>query len=168
MDLFANLADMDQFQLIAIAGGLGALLGLEREIAGKPAGLRTHIFVAAGAALLIVLSRVVLDDFQEQEGTSVIQTDPVRVIEAIVVGISFLGAGTIIHDDDQHVEGLTTAASIFLTAGIGITAALDRIGLAIAVTLSALGVLLLVGILETWLHRHVRPERFDSRQSRDR
>lgn len=162
MEFLTNLPDLDRFQLIAIAGGLGALLGLEREIAGKPAGLRTHIFVAAGAALLIVLSRAVLDEFQQQEGNSVIRTDPVRVIQAIVVGISFLGAGTIIHDDDQQVEGLTTAASIFLTAGIGITAALERIELATAVTIYALGVLLIVGILERWLHRRVDCKESDS------
>lgn len=150
MDWFS---DIERFRLIAVAGGLGGLLGLEREIAGKPAGLRTHIFVAAGAALLIVLSRAVLDDFQQQESNNVIRTDPIRVIQAIVVGISFLGAGTIIHEGGQRVEGLTTAGSIFLTAGIGIAAALERIELAIAVTLAALAVLLLVGMLETWLHR---------------
>ncbi len=149
--------DIDSLVLIGIAACLGALIGLEREIAGKPAGLKTHIFVAAGSALLMLLSRFVLDDFQRQEGDDVVTTDPVRVIQAIIVGISFLGAGTIVHERGRNVEGLTTAASIYLTAGIGIAVALKRAGLAVSVTLGALGILLLIGFAESRLRRQSRP-----------
>lgn len=150
-------ADINGLVQIGIAAALGALVGLEREIAGKPAGLKTHIFVAAGSALLMLLSRLVLDDFQSREGVDVVRTDPVRVIQAIVVGISFLGAGTIVHERGRNVEGLTTAASIYLTAGIGIATALRHTGLAVAVTLGAVGIQLLVGFAEDHLRR-----RFDS------
>lgn len=149
------MTGIEGFSSVAAAAGLGALMGLEREVAGKPAGLRTHVFVAAGAALLMVLSRVVLDEFQRLEGSEIVQTDPVRTIQAIIVGISFLGAGTILQQGVQRVEGLTTAASIFLTAAIGIAAALKQHHLAIAVTVSAVAVLLPVGFVERWLQRRM-------------
>ena len=138
---------------IAIAAGLGAIIGIEREMADKPAGLRTHMFVAAAAALLMLLSNSVLDHFQRLEGaaSASLTSDPVRVIQAIVVGISFLGAGTIIHRDDSSVEGLTTASSILLTAGIGIATAIGKVVLAGGVAVFALVVLLVAG----WVERKI-------------
>jgi putative Mg2+ transporter-C (MgtC) family protein len=156
MDWFS---DLPQLGLIALAGALGGLIGLEREFADKPAGLRTHFLVGAGSALLMVLGDAVIEEFQQQaEVRRSIQADPIRVIQAIVVGISFLGAGTIIHERGR-VEGLTTAASIFLTAGIGVAVAADRIRLAIGVTLLALVVLLVVGYVERWFGKTDRMER---------
>ena len=133
--------------LIALAGLLGGVIGAEREFAGKPAGLRTHMLVCAAAALMILATSVV-NTFQEREAHNVIRADPVRVIHAIVIGISFLGAGTIVHEKGLSVEGLTTAASILLTAGIGIAVAVENIYLAIGTTIMALLVLLLVGFAE--------------------
>ena len=134
-------AEMTDFGLVALAGLLGGAIGIERELADKPAGLRTHIFVAAGAALLVVLGETALGTMQPRGPDGRVAGDPIRVIQAIVVGISFLGAGTIIHRRDSSIEGLTTAASIFLTAGIGIAVALLRIWLAVGMTL--FGVLVL-------------------------
>ena len=134
--------------LIALAGLLGGVIGAEREFAGKPAGLRTHMLVCAAAALLMILATSVVNTFQEREAHNVIRADPVRVIHAIVIGISFLGAGTIVHEKGLSVEGLTTAASILLTAGIGIAVAVENIYLAIGTTIMALLVLLLVGFAE--------------------
>lgn len=139
--------DLPAFGLVALAGLLGGLIGLEREVADKPAGLRTHIFVAGGSALLVLLAESALDFFQQRPDQQ-IAADPIRVIQAIVVGISFLGAGTIIHQRGNQVEGLTTAGSIFLTAGIGIAVAVDRIWLAAETTLLTLFVLIAISWVE--------------------
>ncbi len=143
-----NPVDLQSFITIAIAAGLGAMVGIEREIRGKPAGIRTHVFVCAGSALMMILGQEIIDQFQKQESSDVLKADPIRVLQAIVVGISFLGAGTIVHDERKGVEGLTTAATIYLTAGIGVATTVDRVGLAIAVTLFAVSVLVVIGFIE--------------------
>ncbi len=121
---------------VAIAMVLGAIIGLEREIADKPAGLRTHIIVAGGVTLLVSLSEVIVRYIILREGADNIQVDPVRIIEAIITGISFIGAGTIIRSrQDGSVEGITTAASILFVAGIGIAVALNQFVLAVGGTL---------------------------------
>lgn len=139
--------DLQSLGLVALAGLLGACIGVEREFRDKPAGLRTHIFVCAGAALLMILGDAVLASFQNQ-GHDSIQGDPIRVIQAIVIGISFLGTGTIIHQSGDRVEGLTTAAAIFLTAGIGIAVAVHKIILAVGTTLFGVFVLVFIGWIE--------------------
>jgi putative Mg2+ transporter-C (MgtC) family protein len=119
---------------IGIAALLGGLVGLEREFAEKPAGLRTHMLVGGTATFLVVLARTMVLSFEEQ---NILNTDPVRVMEAIIVGISFLGAGTILkynREGEQVVEGLTTSASILSVAAIGIAVALDAYILAIGAT----------------------------------
>ncbi|GAB5440144.1 MAG: hypothetical protein Fues2KO_04930 [Fuerstiella sp.] len=113
--------------------------------------MRTHICVAAGAALLVLLGEGAIDFFQRKDDPSAIKADPIRVMQAIVVGVSFLGAGTIIHRGGDQVEGLTTAASIFLTAGIGIAVSVDRMWLAVQTALFAIGVLISV----RWLERRI-------------
>ncbi|TWU44404.1 putative Mg(2+) transport ATPase [Novipirellula aureliae] len=140
--------NLDNIQTILIAAACGALLGTEREIAGKPAGIRTHIFVCIGSALMMILGHAIVNQFQQQEVDSLLSVDPIRTLQAIVVGISFLGAGTIIHQKDEGVEGLTTAATIFLTAGIGVATAVGQVSLAVFVTVFAVFVLVLVGFIE--------------------
>lgn len=119
---------------IVIASLLGGLVGLEREFAEKPAGLRTHMLVGATSALFVILATEIVASFASQ---NIINVDPIRVIEAIVVGISFLGAGTIFKYTRQGegvVEGLTTSASILSVAAIGIAVALDAFILAVGAT----------------------------------
>lgn len=111
---------------LAFAAGLGAVLGLQRERVHSAAGLRTHILVACGSAL-IVLSGI-------QSGFST--GDSSRVIQGIVAGIGFLGAGTILKIGERvEVHGLTTAASIWLTAGVGIAAGLGHFWLPLVAAL---------------------------------
>ncbi len=138
-------------RVLGIAAVLGAILGMEREIAGKPAGIRTHMFVSVGSALMMILGQEIIDHFQQQESPAALRADPIRVLQAIVVGISFLGAGTIVHDSKTGVAGLTTAATIYLTAGIGVAVAVQRVTLATLLTLAAVSVLVLVG----WIERSV-------------
>ncbi len=140
--------DLENLRTIAIAAGCGAVIGLEREIAGKPAGIRTLIFVCAGSAFMMILGQEIVHQFEKQETNSLLKADPIRILQAIVVGISFLGAGTIVHQKHEGVEGLTTAATIYLTAGIGVSAAVNRVMLSILVTALAVLVLVLLGLAE--------------------
>ena len=109
---------------------LGAIVGLEREVSLKPAGLRTHILVGLGSTILTILS---IHAFPEP-------ADPARVAAAIIVGIGFLGAGTIIKTE-QRVMGLTTAASLWIVASIGVAAGTGYYTVAITGTLLAFIVL---------------------------
>lgn len=125
---------------------LGGVIGLEREIANRPAGFRTHMLVSGAAALLVGLGDALVTRFGG--GDALLRTDPIRIVEAIVTGVSFLGAGTIFRRGGEHVEGLTTAASLLLSAAIGIAVALRQWTLAIGVVVIALLVLRGVGALE--------------------
>jgi putative Mg2+ transporter-C (MgtC) family protein len=126
-----------EFQLlgkILLAALLGGLVGIEREFAEKPAGLRTHMLVGSVSTLLVGLGTQIVLAFDQK---SLIAADPIRILQAIVVGISFLGAGTILKygaDDKRTVEGLATSASILSVAAMGIAVALDAYILATGAT----------------------------------
>ena len=122
------------------AAALAALLGWERERAGKAAGLRTHMLVGIGAALYTVLAELsVLEISPNSEG---FQADPIRVNQAVAIGIGFLGSGIIfVSRRDERVRGLTTAASIWATAAIGVASGLGYYVLAVTSTLLLLLVL---------------------------
>lgn len=147
---------------------LGGLMGLERELAQKPAGLRTHILVAGASCLLMVLGHVLITNYSEAGiFEDAIQADPIRIMEAIITGISFLGAGTIIfRNKDETVEGLTTAASILFVASIGITVALQRYILAALLTVLALLILFGLGFLEVFIAR-IRRRLYDKDKAND-
>lgn len=120
---------------LLIAAILGGLLGFEREHKGKAAGLRTHMLVALGAALFVLIP--------QQAGVS--DADLTRVLQGLVAGIGFLGAGAIIKGrGEEDTKGLTTAAGIWLTAAIGVAAGLGREATAVLSTLLALAILYLV------------------------
>ena len=123
---------------LAIAGALAAVLGWEREQAGKSAGLRTHMLVGISAALYTALAELSVEHYSGQEEG--LRSDPIRAIQAIAVGIGFLGGGMIVRSGD-HVRGLTTAASIWATAAIGIAVGLAHYRLAVGATVLLLVVL---------------------------
>ncbi len=136
---------------VALAMLLGGVIGFEREVADKPAGFRTQMLVAGAAALLVGLGDAILLRFLA-EGKTNVTGDPIRIVEAIVAGVSFLGAGTIFRKDaSEQVQGLTTAASLLLCAAIGISIALRQFALAIGVTVLALIVLRGLTGVEKWL-----------------
>ncbi len=119
-----------QFAELGLAFVLSALIGLERELKQKAAGLRTHLLVGVGAALIMLVSKYGFGDVFVR---NLIVLDPSRVAAQIVSGIGFLGAGLIIVRRDA-IHGLTTAATIWLTAGIGMACGGGLAGLATAVT----------------------------------
>lgn len=122
---------------VGLAMFLGALIGLDREAADKPAGLRTHMLVAGAAALLVELGVLTIQYFQSVIPVDVIRTDPIRIIAAVITGVTFLGAGTIIRHraTDEGVEGLTTAASLLFASAVGIGVALSQWTLVVGITL---------------------------------
>jgi putative Mg2+ transporter-C (MgtC) family protein len=111
---------------LVIAMFLGAVIGFQRERLSKPAGLRTHMLVALGAALLVIAP---IEFGMDSDGLS-------RVIQGVVTGIGFLGGGAILKlQEKREVEGLTTAAGIWMTAAIGMAIGLGRLGLALVSTI---------------------------------
>ena len=134
---------------VLIAGVFGGMVGLEREYADKPAGLRTHAFVACTAALLVGMADILIAHFAVETAPQTLRTDPIRIVEAIVTGVAFLGAGTIFrHQHEDAVEGLTTAASLLLVAGIGIAVALSQWILALVITVLTLLLLRVARLLK--------------------
>lgn len=132
---------------VVISMLLGAIVGLDRELADKPAGLRTHMLVAGSSALLVSLGKIMVPDFGLNDVA--LGSDPLRIIGAIITGVSFLGAGTIIRrGGEDRVKGLTTAAALLFVASVGICVALSKPLLAIGVTVIALATLRGVVYLE--------------------
>ena len=124
---------------VALAMLLGGVLGLEREAAHKPAGLRTHMIVAGASALLVALTDAILRMFVFPYASGSLRADPVLVLQAVVTAVGFIGAGTIIRRPDAEVvEGLTTAASMLFTAAVGMAVARRQFRLAIGATILAL------------------------------
>ena len=143
---------------LIVAMIFGAVIGIQRERAGKPAGLRTHMLVALGAAVFIIAS-----------GEFGMNADSIsRVIQGLVTGIGFLGAGAILKlYDKRAVEGLTTAAGIWMTAALGVAVGLGRFGLALVATLLAWMTLSLVRQMEHILNRGARKSEDDTISSED-
>ena len=136
---FSDVPDAGQVTRIVLrlvlAALLGGILGYERERQGKAAGVRTHMLVALGAALFVLVPK--------EAGVS--GADMTRVIQGVVAGIGFLGAGAIIKGSaEESVKGLTTAAGIWLTAAIGIACGLGREATAVLSALLAFAILALV------------------------
>jgi putative Mg2+ transporter-C (MgtC) family protein len=119
---------------LLVAGALSAILGWERESARKPAGLRTHMLVGIASALYTVLAELAVLDYPTDEND--MRADPIRVIQAVAIGVGFLGSGVIfVSRTGESVLGLTTAGSIWATAAIGIAAGLGYYILAVGATL---------------------------------
>lgn len=144
---------MLQYQIIlqlVLATLLGALLGLERELKEKEAGLQTYSLVTLGSCLLAILVFAFYEKFSGQPG---LDFDPGRIIQAIAIGIGFVGGGAVFKGD-YFIEGLTTAAGLWTAAGIGIAVGSGLYWLATFTTLLALLVLAGLGRLEEKFFQH--------------
>ncbi len=141
--------DWDAVIRLVVAVALGASIGVERELSGQTAGLRTHIAVCVGAALFGVVSSLGFMEFQDLE-TGVIRADVTRVASNVVVGVGFLGAGMILkrHGD---IANLTTAASIWTVSAIGLAAGVGDLGTAGVAALLTLGYLVALRPVRGWL-----------------
>jgi putative Mg2+ transporter-C (MgtC) family protein len=142
-ELTSGLPDAGQLMHVIIrliaATLLGAVVGIQRERAGKPAGLRTHILVTLGTAVFVLACSGV---GMSSDGLS-------RVIQGIVTGIGFIGAGSILKlSEERDIKGLTTAASVWMTAAIGVAVGLGSLGIALLSTLFTLIILALAGLYD--------------------
>jgi putative Mg2+ transporter-C (MgtC) family protein len=131
---------------------LGGLIGLEREVHGRPAGFRTHLLVSLGACLFVLTSLHLYQLFGSKAGSGPVGVDPGRIAAQVVAGIGFLGAGAIIRER-ASIRGLTTAACLWVAAALGVACGVGMFVVAMLVTAVALLSLLLLKKVETLLSR---------------
>lgn len=141
-----TVADSELVVRLLLAAVLGAAVGLERELRQKSAGLRTNTLIAVGAALFTLMS------IEMAEGTAA--ADPTRLAAQIVTGVGFLGAGAIMRTG-SGISGLTTAATVWVNAAIGVAAGGGEYHLALIATGVTLAVLLALSPLEAWIDRRL-------------
>lgn len=150
---FSDLNDVTEMVTLTVrllmAALLGGILGFEREHRGKAAGVKTHMLVAVGSALFVLIP--------QQAGLS--EAELSRIVQGIIAGIGFLGAGAILKkgSDEKDLKGLTTAAGIWLTSAIGVAAGLGRESSAILCTLLALAILLVVPKIDRFFEWKNKP-----------
>jgi putative Mg2+ transporter-C (MgtC) family protein len=147
-ELSAGLPDARQLVHVVIrliaATLLGAVIGFQRERVGKPAGLRTHILVTLGTCVFVLAGS---GYGMNSDGLS-------RVIQGIVTGIGFIGAGSILKlNEERDIQGLTTAAGVWMTAAIGVAVGLGALGLALLGTILTLIILTLAGGIEFQINK---------------
>ncbi len=145
LELMGGLPDRRQLAFVLIrviaATLLGTIVGLQRERARKPAGLRTHMLVCLGTAVVVLAGSGV---GMSTDGLS-------RVIQGVVTGIGFVGAGSILKlSQERKIQGLTTAAGLWMTAAIGVACGVGALGLAVIATILAVMVLALESVEKWW------------------
>jgi putative Mg2+ transporter-C (MgtC) family protein len=134
---------------VTVAMLLGAVVGLQREKVGKPAGLRTHMLVSLGTSVVVIACA---GSGMSMDGLS-------RVIQGIVTGIGFVGAGSILKlSKEREIQGLTTAAGLWMTAAIGVAVGLGSLGVALIGTVFTLIILALVAHFENWVEKGSTPK----------
>lgn len=145
--------DGDAAVRLLVAALLGGLVGLEREASDQAAGLRTHIAVALGASLFGVISTLGFLEFDQPRADSTIQADVSRVASNVVVGIGFLGAGVIFRQRNT-IRNLTTAASLWTVAAIGLACGVGDVATAAMAAVVLLGSLVLLRPVRAYVRRH--------------
>ena len=135
-----ELSTVDILVRLVVALLLGGLVGIERTLAGKTAGMRTYALVSMGSALFVLISQIISTQF-----IGLINFDPLRVASQILVGIGFIGAGLVFHNNrDMKISGLTSAAGLWVATGIGMA---SGFGLHTLALISALLTILIFTIL---------------------
>ncbi len=154
----SNFGDILMFDICTVFGKLfiaailGGFIGWEREKRGRPAGLRTHLLVCVGVTLMMLVSEHIFVHYQGYKSDSVLRVDPARIAAQVVTGIGFLGAGTIMRFRTS-VRGLTTAASLWAVAGIGLAVGSGFILPAVFTTVIAIVTLILLPKVEGGMKR---------------
>lgn len=154
MPVFQMIAESIILERLVISALLGGLIGVERELHAKPAGLRTHVLVCMGASMFTLISVSI-------GGIDTSGVDISRVAAGVVTGIGFLAAGSVFREKNR-VRGLTTAADLWVLAAIGMATGLGYYVLSVTATVIALVVLTLGRILDRHLEKRSRPE-FDEK-----
>ena len=141
---------------LVVAGGLGAAVGFERELRDREAGIRTHLLVSLGSALFTIVSAFGFHEFLANGG-AVVRADPTRIAAQIVTGIGFLGAGAIIREG-LSVRGLTTAATLWVVAAIGMASGAGYYGPAVATTVLTIFALWPLRLIAYRMIERIKPE----------
>lgn len=136
------LSDKQIIIRLFLSAALSGLIGLERQLHRRTAGLRTHILVSLGSCLIMLTSLYVFDIYKD-----IVALDPARIAAGVITGIGFLGAGAIMREKTE-IRGLTTAASLWVSAGIGLATGVGFFSAAISSTVLALIVLFFLRRLE--------------------
>ncbi len=142
---------MQDFIAMLVSTALGTVVGWERQMGRKPAGLRTHALVCMGSTLFVLLTHHAVE--QTATLATHMSLDPTRIIHGVITGVGFLGAGSIMRQEG-YVHGLTTAASVWIVAAIGVAVGVHAYALAGIVTLLAL--IVLEGF--RWVERFLSPD----------
>ncbi|MGQ7869317.1 MgtC/SapB family protein [Sunxiuqinia sp. sy24] len=144
---------------VLIAAVLSSLIGLEREKLSKPAGLRTNMIVGSISCFFVSISPTLSNFIQSNIEHELISVDPIRILQAIIVGVSFIGAGTILKSKEENtVQNLTTASTLLYSTGIGISVALNAYVIALG--------LALIGLIINSLHHWRKMRSFFSRRKK--
>ena len=142
-----ELSTIDILIRLVIAVGLGGLVGIERTLAGKTAGMRTYALVSMGSALFVIISVIVSSSFINN-----FTFDPLRIASQIVVGIGFIGAGLVFHNNrEMKASGITSAAGLWVSAGIGMASGFGIYVLALIVALLTLVIFTVLWYVEKGL-----------------
>ena len=141
---------MSDLIAMLISTALGTLVGWERQMGRKPAGLRTHVLVCMGSTLFVLLTKHAMIDIVQDGGH--LNTDPTRIIHGVITGVGFLGAGSIMRQEG-YVHGLTTAASVWIVAAVGVAVGVHAYALAVIGTVFSL--IVLEGY--RWVERFLSP-----------
>lgn len=147
MNIFSDSITGNYLIRLLVASALGGVIGFERDIHGRAAGLRTNLLVSLGSALFMLISEIVAVSYSTSPLGSALRSDPGRIAAQIIAGIGFLGAGAIIKYGFS-IRGLTTAACLWITAGIGMSAGAGLFELAIVTTLIGLFSLIVLNRVE--------------------
>jgi putative Mg2+ transporter-C (MgtC) family protein len=150
------LSGWEALARLAVAGGLGAAVGFERELRDREAGIRTHLLVSLGSALFTIVSAFGFHEFLTNGG-AVVRADPTRIAAQIVTGIGFLGAGAIIREG-LSVRGLTTAATLWVVAAIGMASGAGYYGPAVATTALTIFALWPLRLIAHGMIERIKPE----------
>jgi putative Mg2+ transporter-C (MgtC) family protein len=140
-----DLNILDIFLKLGVALILGGIVGLERSLAGKTAGMRTYAMVALGSALFVVIGESISNLY-----IGTVALDPLRIASQIVVGVGFIGAGLVIFQGNK-IQGITTAAGLWVSAGVGMACGFGLYQIGIVGTILALGVFTVMWFLESKL-----------------
>jgi putative Mg2+ transporter-C (MgtC) family protein len=151
-----SLDGWDALLRLTAAGGLGAVVGFERELRDREAGIRTHLLVSLGAALFTIVSAYGFHEFLTSGG-NIVRTDPTRIAAQIVTGIGFLGAGAIIREG-LSVRGLTTAATLWVVAAIGMACGAGYYWPGVAATGLTIFALWPLRTIAYWTIERIKPE----------
>ena len=152
---FLDRSVLEMTGRLVLAMVFGMVLGIDREARDKPAGMRSHMLVSLAAAALSLMTFAIIDASEDFGDT--VQSDPLRVIEAVVAGIAFLGAGAIIQGRGG-VKGITTGASMWVAGAVGIAAGIGHYALASLTTAFAFVVLYALGKLERYIKENQRSD----------